>query len=189
MLREGREDAGELVGHSASEWLTLPRILRRDDVGRDDVFVDLGCGEGRMLLEAARRYPFKRVVGVELSGQLAAVASRNVAGHGRIEVVRSNVLDWPIPPDTSVFYLYNPFKGSVFARTVARIIASAAAHPRRIRLIYQLPREEAALLATGHFRRVRIGHSLLGARERNPNIVLYELQEKRVSEAEPSVSP
>jgi SAM-dependent methyltransferase len=91
LLCEGREDAGELVGHSASEWLTLPRVLRRDDVGRDDVFVDLGCGEGRMLLEAARRYRFKRVVGVELSGQLAAVASRNVAGHGRTEVVRSNV--------------------------------------------------------------------------------------------------
>ena len=50
------EDAGELVGYSASDWLTLPRILRAGDVCRDNVFVDLGCGEGQMLLEAARRY-------------------------------------------------------------------------------------------------------------------------------------
>ena len=45
---------------------------------RHDVFLDLGAGKGRMLL-AASRYPFRRVIGVELSDRLAAIARSNVA--------------------------------------------------------------------------------------------------------------
>ena len=49
------------------------------EVDSDDVFIDLGSGKGRMVLAAAARYPFKRVIGVELAEQLHEVARANVA--------------------------------------------------------------------------------------------------------------
>ncbi len=172
---------GERVGHYSSDWLTLPRILRQDDVSREDVFVDIGSGQGRMLLEAAMRYRFKRVIGVEVSEELATVAIdnvRNACGRIRgadIDIVCCDVLDYQIPPDATVFYLFNPFRGSVFDEFVKRLFASVDAHPRRVRVIYRHPREEEALLRTGRVRRVRIGRSLLSSRERNAHIVMYEV--------------
>lgn len=51
-------------------WLPTPmsnvyKMLKMADVGRDDVVYDLGCGDGRMILTAARHYG-ARAVGVEI---------------------------------------------------------------------------------------------------------------------------
>jgi hypothetical protein len=48
---------------------TLPNLERC-------TFIDLGCGKGRPMLIASE-YPFRDIVGVELSPQLAAAAQRN----------------------------------------------------------------------------------------------------------------
>jgi SAM-dependent methyltransferase len=68
----------ERVGYEAGIWLDLPRVLHRGEVGRDDVFLDLGCGKGRAVLTASL-LPFGRITGVELSPHLANIARRNVA--------------------------------------------------------------------------------------------------------------
>ena len=51
-----------------------------DNVGIDPrtfTFVDIGCGKGRVLLIASER-PFQRLLGVEISAELCAIARRNV---------------------------------------------------------------------------------------------------------------
>src|SRR5277367_3679731 len=40
------------------------------------VFVDYGCGKGRVLL-VATHFPFQRIVGVEFAPQLAEIAEQN----------------------------------------------------------------------------------------------------------------
>ena len=44
------------------------------------VFIDLGSGKGRALLMAAE-FPFKEIVGIELSRQLHQVAQRNIRSY------------------------------------------------------------------------------------------------------------
>lgn len=68
----------ERVYYIASNWLTLRRVLSQRDVSRDDVFLDLGAGMGRMVLEAAR-YRFRKVIGVELVPELCDIARANLA--------------------------------------------------------------------------------------------------------------
>lgn len=51
-------------------WHVLPRVLRYVGVSDSDVFVDFGCGKGRVVHQAAKR-PFRRVIGVEISPDLA----------------------------------------------------------------------------------------------------------------------
>ncbi len=74
--------ADDGVFYKPSGWLTLRRILRARDVSSDDVFVDFGSGMGRILLLAVQ-YPFRRVVGVELSEELNEIAKANVAANRR----------------------------------------------------------------------------------------------------------
>ena len=52
--------------------------LRYLGVSDRDVFVEFGCGKGRVVHQAARR-PFRRVVGVEISPVLAEAARSGLA--------------------------------------------------------------------------------------------------------------
>lgn len=160
-LAEFGLDHPERVYYSPAHWGTLRRALPPGEVGEDDVFLDLGSGKGRMALEAASRYPFRRVIGVELSAELTEVARANLASTrlrlraGSVEFVHGDALEYVIPADVSVVFLNNPFRGRTFAAAMDRLIASADRHPRRIRVVYFNPVEEASLLGTGRFRLLR----------------------------------
>jgi hypothetical protein len=160
----GRVDLEELglehhdrVYYIASNWRTLRRTLRRYDIGSDDVFIDVGSGMGRMILEASR-FPFKRVIGVELASPLHAIAQQNVRNMRRlprcadIELVNSDILDYDFPDDVTFVYMFNPFRGSTFQAAVNKLIHSLDRNPRRLHLIYRKPFEEPYLLSTKRFR-------------------------------------
>ncbi|WP_326819531.1 class I SAM-dependent methyltransferase [Streptosporangium sp. NBC_01756] len=149
------------VYYSAANWQTLRRVLPRGDVGEHDVFIDLGSGMGRMVLEAAARYPFRKVIGVELSEELNDIARKNIAGTRLrlrcedVRLVRSDVLDYEIPDDVSVVFLNNPFRGDTFAAAIGKLVATVDRNPRAVTVIYFNPVEEEFLLRTGRFRHLR----------------------------------
>lgn len=154
-----------IAGHDrgyyvAAGWRTLRQTLPRKVITARDVFVDFGSGMGRMVLEAAR-YPFGRVIGVELSEELVDIARDNVRRTRQrlrcrdIETVHADVLDFQIPDDVSVVFFNNPFQGIVFATVVERLIGTIDRNPRRVVIIYYNPVEEEYLLETGRCRRLR----------------------------------
>jgi SAM-dependent methyltransferase len=168
--------SAERVRYDPSGWRDLRRVLRPEEVGPDDVFIDFGAGKGRVLLVAAGRYRFRRVIGVELAESLAAIARANIDASRRrlrcrdVEVVTADIVDYDVPDDATVAYLYNPFRGAVFDALVAKLIASVDRRPRRLRLIYRTPLEHDRLLATGRFRLERTVGGGYGA------LHLYELE-------------
>ncbi|MEV7009739.1 methyltransferase domain-containing protein [Streptosporangium sp. NPDC051022] len=176
----------ERVYYAAARWNLLRRCLPPGDVGPDDVFVDFGSGMGRMVLEAAWRYPFKRVIGVELSKELNDIAQQNIAGtrlrlHCKdIRLVHTDVLEYEIPEDISVVFFNNPFRGEVFASVIKRLLATVDRNPRRVTIVYANPTEEEFLLGTGRFRHVR---TIKGGRQARPDapfdwIRIYEVTER-----------
>jgi SAM-dependent methyltransferase len=143
--------------YQPSRWRTLKRMLPKRTIGPDDVFLDLGSGMGRVVILAAR-YPFKRVLGVELSPELHEVAVRNLdAVRDRlvcrdVRLEQANALEYEIPDDVTVLFLYNPFHGEIFDAAIASLLRSADRKPRRIRIIYSNPVEHDRLMATGRVR-------------------------------------
>jgi SAM-dependent methyltransferase len=141
-------------------WFQLRRILRRREVSRDDVFLDIGSGMGRVVYQAAAWYPFRRVIGLELSERLNVIARDNIRrARSRlrcqdVEIISSDVLDYELPDDVTVVYLNNPFTGPVFEAVVAKLVESLRRRPRTLRVVYANPKEEAMLLRGG-FRHVR----------------------------------
>src|SRR3954451_15212378 len=141
----------------------LRRLLPVDEVTRDDVFVDFGCGAGRVVMEAAERYPFRRVVGVEHSPELAAQARALLDGHtarlrtGAWEIVTADVVDYEVPDDITVAYLFDPFTGPVFDAVASKLEDSVQRRPRTLRIVYLVPTELARLERHAGLRRVRSG--------------------------------
>ena len=97
---------------------------------KDFLFVDFGSGKGRALLLAAG-FPFKEVIGIELSPILNEIANKNISiftKRKKICKIKSICLDatsYVIPNDNAIFFFYNPFKKDVL-RDVAQKITSAS---------------------------------------------------------------
>ena len=155
--REPEHDHPDRFIYVPSDWHVLPRALRYIGVSSQDTFVDFGCGTGRILHQAAKR-PFRRVIGVEISPALAEIARRNLEARrgrhrcGSVEIVVSDVADYPVPDDLTIGYLYSPVKNEAFDALLESIIDSIDRKPRRVRLIYNLPVQQSEVLATERFR-------------------------------------
>lgn len=178
------------VDHLPSFWKTLPQILPPNEVGRDDVFLDLGSGMGRIIIVAGMKYHFRRIIGVEISPELHQIAQTNVARnarrlrHSQIELINDDVLNYHVPDDVTVVYLYNPFRGPIFQHVVDELERSIDRNPREIRIIYLTPRDEGRLLATGRVTLVRSSRAVRGDRADNTIIRLYSMQPSKESLAE-----
>lgn len=135
-------------------WRTAKRIFESVPATPEDVFLDLGSGKGRAVLLAAGR-PYKRVIGVEVSPELHRAAVRNRARSrrrvrcGAIELVNADALDYAIPDDVTVAFLFNPFRGPIFESVARRLAESAKRVPRTLTIVYANPQEEEALRAVG----------------------------------------
>ena len=147
-------DDGENNGYGGSPWLPVRRVLRKLKPGPQDVFVDLGSGKGIVLLIAGR-LPFRRVIGVDIDEGRNRSAKENIeraAGRlraGEVTSVAASVLEWPVPDDLSVAYMFNSFTGSTFHEAMERIFDSYDRKPRELRIIYGYPAEHDWLVSTG----------------------------------------
>lgn len=143
-----------------SGWLDLRRALPKRTVRPTDVFVDFGSGKGRMVYQAAK-YPFARVVGVEISAKLNELARQNIERNlhrlvcRNIDLVNADAADFEIPDDMTVAYFFIPFTGETFEAVLQNIIRSLDRNPRRLRIIYSYPAPEDRILSTGRFELVR----------------------------------
>lgn len=143
------------VHYEPSKWLVLRRVLPPRHVTSEDVFVDFGSGMGRIVYQAARSYPFRRVIGVELSQRMHAIAVDNIErnrhrfGRSDVRLVHCDAREFEIPDDVTVVYMANPFSGPIFASVLERLLASVERNPRRLRIVYFNPAEERLLLEAG----------------------------------------
>jgi SAM-dependent methyltransferase len=108
-------------------------------------FVDLGCGKGRALLVASE-FPFRDILGVELSAPLARIARRNSVLIARrhpqrtaISVIVADASVFPLPAGDLVLYLYHPFDARLVARVVEGVEAALAAQRRCVYVVYYNP--------------------------------------------------
>src|SRR6202161_3843772 len=75
-------------------------------------FVDLGSGKGRALLLASD-YPFREILGVELSPELDRIARSNIARYPgarhrpRVTSVQGDAAEFPWPPEPLIVYMWN----------------------------------------------------------------------------------
>lgn len=127
----------------------------------DYTFVDFGSGKGRALLLASE-FPFRRIIGLEFSGELHQIAERNILqyqstsqkGHN-VESRNEDFVDFLLPKEPLILYFFDPCKLPVLSKVMAHVCESLVVDPRPLYLIYVAPKSdtEQLLLSTGvlHF--------------------------------------
>ena len=104
-------------------------MLRDVPLGRDDVFVDLGAGLGRVVM-LVHLLSGVRTVGIEIQPHLVAAArassralgidEHGIGEHGNgVTFEQANVVDCDL--DGTVFFLYAPFNGALLARVLEKL--------------------------------------------------------------------
>lgn len=121
-------------------------VLTNWDIWYEDfVFVDLGSGKGRAI-QMASEFPFKRIIGVEFSSELAKIAERNLPRYrtaekkcDNLEVVCEDAAAFSFPKEPLLVYMFNPFGRTVVSKVVKNIEDSYRGCPREIYIIYANP--------------------------------------------------
>lgn len=134
-----------LAAHSSPYAGSQPSIVRHVLQLLPDreryAFVDLGCGKGRPLLVASS-LGFARLLGVEMSEQLAAVARANaatLAASPRIEVEVGDATAIAPPGPRAVYFLYHPFGATQVAALAANISAALGRGLEHAFIVYYNP--------------------------------------------------
>jgi predicted RNA methylase len=143
-----------------SSYLVLHEALARGPIDcRERVFVDYGCGMGRVLLFAST-LPFKTIIGVELSSALSEIATANLERHYKESrktapawrIVTSDARHFDVPDDASVFYFFNPFDATILSEVADRLVASVKRAPRRCFVVYAKPVHDSVFSTRGFMR-------------------------------------
>ncbi|WP_424186876.1 class I SAM-dependent methyltransferase [Actinokineospora sp. G85] len=127
---------------------------------RGHVFVDVGCGKGRVALLAAG-LPFKRVVGFDFSPALVERARENLERYRGplltdVELRVCDAAEFDFPVDDLIVYMFDPFGPVVLTSMIAKLAASARGNGQRITMIYYSPDYED-IITGGGFELVRQG--------------------------------
>ncbi len=131
--------------YQATKMRPLLKLFRKLALPKDGVFVDIGCGKGRVLLIAAQ-LGFRKVVGIEFSSRLCEHARENAElflkkypSSSAIEVIETDVTRYEFKEDENIFFLYNPFDSIVLGQVLDKIGKSVLKAPRDIWMIYNNP--------------------------------------------------
>ena len=116
-------------------------------------FIDIGCGKGRAML-LARRFPFRTLLGIELSPELVGVAQQNLLTfsapwqHSETpgQAVIADATTFPVPSGPLVFFLYHPFAAPVMKRFLAHVQAALQLEKREVFLLYANPELDPLLM-------------------------------------------
>jgi uncharacterized protein (TIRG00374 family) len=150
------------IPYLGTNWFLLKRIFSsliakgRIDP-RKTCLVDFGCGKGRVLL-AALHFGIGKVIGIEFSPRLCAGARDNLSRNAGMkpggqpscwEVIEGDVLDFRIPEEANMFFLYNPFVGPVLEEVAARIRRACEISRHQCVIVYVNPVEESVFRHLG----------------------------------------
>ncbi len=150
----------ELVHYQAVSYSDMRELLQLLAIGPSDVFLDYGSGMGRAVCLAAT-YPFRTVIGVELSPELCEIARHNLSrARGKlrcrdVRILEADAADYEPPGEASIFFFFNPFCGSVLARVLYNIARSVRKSPRKIKIVFY------GTVSSNHFRAQAAKHEWL----------------------------
>lgn len=98
----------------SSDYRCLDQVFAAVPLRPDDVFVDVGCGEGRVLTYLCEQGFRGSITGIELDADAAKTAIRRTAGCPNVSVCVGNVLEHgELFRNATAVYLFNPFDRAV----------------------------------------------------------------------------
>lgn len=135
--------------YEATPYSILHALFDAYKLEKTDVFVDFGCGKGRLLFYVHNLFG-SYVKGIEMDEQLYEKTVQNKQKYLRkiksdnnfINVERCLAEEYDVKEDENKFYFFNPFSGEVFQKVIENIIKSIEKYPRIVDIILYYPLDD-----------------------------------------------
>ena len=134
----------------------LLHIGEHVELNESDRILDIGCGKGAAMIALSFFTPCSVVDGLEYSLNIAKTCHSNIDKVGinqgtesRSIVFHGNATKFELYQKYNVFYMYDPFRGDTFYKTIDKIVESYFIEKRKITIIYANPYEENYLFVKG----------------------------------------
>jgi tRNA1(Val) A37 N6-methylase TrmN6 len=134
--------------------LSLKSILKKLNLQHKNVFLDLGCGKGRVLLFAITE-GFKYIRGVEFSPILQNIAKKNCEQflakkclsqqkrrqklRQQIQILEMDARDYQFLGDEGIIFMFDPFSKEVLKTVIKNMKKSLAEQKNNLTIIYRSP--------------------------------------------------
>ena len=105
---------------SNSDYEVLEYIFK-GRIKPDDILVDVGCGKGRVLNCWLHMGFRNRIYGLEYETDLVAQIQQRLGRYPNVKVIAGDALA-NLPPDATLFYLFNPFTEPVTVAFKQRLV-------------------------------------------------------------------
>lgn len=120
-----------------TKYSVMPLIFRFVPIRKQDVLVDVGCGQGRMINYWLSRRLRNKIIGLELDPRVAKKTARNLSKCRNVHIITGDAIA-NLPEDGTIFYFYNPFVEEK-VREFERIMSSRFIN-KPIRIVYYNPK-------------------------------------------------
>jgi precorrin-6B methylase 2 len=132
---------GDSETYQPTKYSILQKIIEYLKLNKDDVFVDFGCGKGRVIAYLASQR-LKKVIGIELDEKMVNIARVNInnlkSSNTPIEIINIDATSFN-PTEGTVFFIYNSFGEKTLNTVINNIKDSLTTSPRAIRIVYSNP--------------------------------------------------
>lgn len=120
------KSGGMMHGYAKTDEAHARDILDILNITPKDGILDIGCGKGVFLREAAK-YPFGKIAGIEIDERLVTIAQENfriLKLSERVGVCCSDALEFENYGAFNIYYLANPFEKEIMEKVVDKIAVS-----------------------------------------------------------------
>ena len=93
LAQEAQQEVRRDVPYVPTPQEVVDEMLRMASVGKDDVVYDLGCGDGRLVITAVKKFGAKRGVGIDIDPQRIKESNANAQAAGVADRVKFVVQD------------------------------------------------------------------------------------------------
>lgn len=143
----GRDDTNADQYHHPYEptpYAVLDRMAKTGFFRPEDVVLDYGCGKGRVGFFLSCRTRAK-TIGIEYDEHIYRHALENrktTISRIKPDFLLTRAEEYPVPPQVSRCYFFNPFSVELLHKVMARILESWYESPRDIFLFFYYPADE-----------------------------------------------
>lgn len=119
-----------------SDYEVLP-FLFKGNVEQDDIFVDVGCGKGRVLNWWLNSYVAHPIYGIELDPDIASSTAVRLRKHDQVKIMCGSATEM-LPDGKLLIYIFNPFNCAVMDCFVKYLLSCVnnGKVDKRSRIIY-----------------------------------------------------
>jgi SAM-dependent methyltransferase len=127
----------DAVYYATIDYSLIHEVINRLSLKPDDIFVDVGCGKGRVLCLAAR-HRCRKVIGIEYSDEFCDEARANanrMRGRRTPILVLSEIAEDFDYSYATVLYFFNPFGAPTLNLVLEKIRTDTSGRPIRMAFV------------------------------------------------------